>query len=76
MNIKSLLEKIDKNVISEETATAIAEAFEVAVNEKVDSRVKLEVENATSKIDEDHAEKLKKLLEAIDTDHTSKLEKV
>lgn len=76
MNIKSLLEKIDKNVISEETATAIAEAFEVAVNEKVDARVKLEVENTVSKIDEDHAEKLKKLLEAIDTDHTAKLEKV
>jgi hypothetical protein len=76
MNIKSLLEKIDKNVISEETATAIAEAFEVAVSEKVESRVKLEVENASSKIDEDHAEKLKKLLEAIDTDHTTKLEKV
>jgi len=76
MNIKALLEKIDKDILSEETASAIAEAFEVAVNEKVDSRIKLEVENATSKIDEDHAEKLKKLLEAIDTDHTGKLEKV
>jgi hypothetical protein len=76
MNIKSLLENLDKNVISEETATAIAEAFETAVNEKVESRVKLEVEEVTSKIDEDHAEKLKKLLEAIDTDHTEKLEKV
>jgi hypothetical protein len=76
MNIKSLLENLDKNVISEETATAIAEAFETAVNEKVESRVKLEVEEVSSKIDEDHAEKLKKLLEAIDTDHTEKLEKV
>jgi hypothetical protein len=76
MNIKALLEKIDKEILSEETASAIAEAFEVAVNEKVDSRIKLEVENATSKIDEDHAEKLQKLLEAIDTDHTAKLEKV
>jgi hypothetical protein len=76
MNIKALLEKIDKEILSEETASAIAEAFEIAVNEKVDSRLKLEVENATSKIDEDHAEKLKTLLEAIDTDHTAKLEKV
>jgi hypothetical protein len=76
MNIKALLEKLDKEVISEETATAIAEAFESAVTEKVDARVKLEVESATSKIDEDHATKLEKLLEAIDTDHTSKLEKV
>jgi hypothetical protein len=76
MNIKSILENLDKNVISEETAIAIAEAFEKAVNEKVDSRIKLEVENAISKIDEEHASKLQKLLEAIDNDHTEKLEKV
>jgi hypothetical protein len=76
MNIKALLEKLNNEVLSEETATAIAEAFEVAVNEKVDARIKLQVENAISKIDEDHAQKLQKLLEAIDTDHTSKLEKV
>ena len=76
MNIKALLEKFDKEVLSEETATAIAEAFETAVNEKVDARIKLEVESAEAKIDEDHAVKLEKLLEAIDTDHTSKLEKV
>lgn len=76
MNIKSILEKFDKEVLSEEAATAIAEAFETAVNEKVESRTKLEVESAVSKIDEDHAVKLQKLLEAIDTDHTEKLEKV
>lgn len=76
MNIKSILEQLDKEVLSEETATAIAEAFETAVNEKVDSRIKLEVESANSKLDEDHASKLEKLLEAIDTDHTDKLEKV
>jgi len=76
MNIKTILEKLDKSVISEETATAIAEAFENAVNEKSKAVVKLEVESATSKIDEDHAAKLEKLLEAIDSDHTEKLEKV
>lgn len=76
MNIKALLEKFDKDVLSESEATAIAEAFEVAVNEKVKSRIGLEVENTISKIDEDHANKLQKLLEAIDTDHTNKLEKV
>ena len=76
MNIKALLEKFDKEVLSEEAATAIAEAFETAVNEKVDARIKLEVESAEAKIDEDHDTKLEKLLEAIDTDHTSKLEKV
>jgi hypothetical protein len=76
MNIKALLEKLNKDVISEETATAIAEAFETAVTEKVDARVKLEVESVSAKIDEDHAKKLEKLLEAIDADHTGKLEKV
>jgi hypothetical protein len=76
MNIKAILEKLDSDLISEETATAIAEAFETAVNEKSESRVKLEVENAISKIDEDHASKLEKLLESIDADHTEKLEKV
>lgn len=76
MNIKALLEKFDKDVLGEQEASAIAEAFESAVNEKVDSRLKLEVENALSKIDDDHATKLQKLLEAIDIDHTGKLEKV
>jgi hypothetical protein len=76
MNIKALLEKFDKEVLSEETITAIAEAFETAVNEKTNSRIKLEVENAEARIDDDHAKKLQKLLEAIDTDHTTKLEKV
>ena len=76
MNIKALLEKLNKDVISEETANAIAEAFETAVNEKVDSRITLEVENATAKIDEDHATKLEKLLKVIDEDHTQKLSQV
>lgn len=76
MNIKAILENLDKSVISEETATAIAEAFETAVNEKVSARVKLEVESTAAKIDEDHATKLEKLLEAIDNDHTGKLEQV
>jgi len=76
MNIKAILEKLNKDVISEETATAIAEAFETAVTEKVDARVKLQVESATAKLDEDHASKLEKLLKVIDEDHTNKLEKV
>lgn len=76
MNIKAILEKFDKELLSEEAAIAIAEAFETAVNEKVESRTKLEVESAVAKLDDDHAKKLEKLLEAIDTDHTAKLEKV
>lgn len=76
MDITAILENVDKNVLNEETAKAIAEAFEQAVNEKTDSRVKLELENALNKQDDDHASKLQKLLEAIDTDHSQKLQEV
>jgi hypothetical protein len=75
-NFKAILENLDKNVISEETATAIAEAFEEAVNEKVKSRVSLQIESALSNQDVEHAAKLEKLLEAIDNDHSNKLTKV
>lgn len=71
-----ILSKVDNNVINEETAKAITEAFDAAVEEKVTSRVQLEMESALSKQDEDHAAKLQKLLEAIDSDHTEKLQKV
>jgi hypothetical protein len=76
MDLKSLLEKLDPSLISEEIAKEIATAFEVAVNEKVQSRIALQLENELTKQDEDHASKLKKLLEAIDNDHSDKLQKV
>jgi hypothetical protein len=76
MDITAILENVDKSVLNEETAKAIAEAFEQAVDEKTDSRVKLELENVLNKQDEDHAGKLQKLLEAIDTDHSQKLQEV
>jgi hypothetical protein len=76
MDISAILEKVDKSILNEETAKVIAEAFEQAVNEKVDSRTKLELESALTKQDEDHAGKLQKLLEAIDTDHSQKLQSV
>lgn len=76
MDLKSLLEKLDSSVISEEVAKEIAEAFETAVNEKVESRVSLQLEKSLSEQDEDHAKKLEKLLEAIDSDHSDKLQKV
>lgn len=76
MDLKSLLEKLDSSVISEEAAKEIAEAFETAVKEKVESRVSLQLEKSLSEQDDDHAKKLEKLLEAIDTDHSDKLQKV
>ena len=71
-----ILKQVDESVINEETAKAITEAFDSAVEEKVNARVTLEMESVLSKQDEDHANKLQKLLEAIDTDHTEKLQKV
>lgn len=76
MNIKDLIKSIDPEVITEETATVIAEAFERAVEEKSKAQAELEVKSALLKIDEDHAVKLQKLIDAIDIDHTNKLQKV
>ncbi len=76
MNIKELIKSIDPNVITEETATVIAEAFERAVNEKAQERVELEVQNELTKLDERHASKLEKLIQAIDVDHYNKLQQV
>jgi len=74
--IKEMLEKVGKDVLSAETKTVLAEAFDTAVNELVTERVKLEVDSALQKLDEDHTQKLIKLLEAVDLDHTEKLKKV
>ena len=76
MKLADILNTIDKNILSEDTATAIASAFESAVNEKVSSRVGLEVEKALKEQDEDHANKLKALIEQIDNDHSGKLQQV
>lgn len=76
MDISSIISNIDTSVLNEEVASAIAEAFEGAVTEKVNSKITLEVENALNKQDEEHASKLQKLLEAIDADHSEKLQKV
>lgn len=45
-------------------------------NENIQEKINLEVEAALIKVDEEHTEKLKQLIEAIDTDHTAKLEKL
>jgi len=76
MNIAAILKNIDSNTLSEETATSIAEAFNAAVDEKAKNQISLEVEKALKEQDEDHAGKLKNLLEAIDKDHAQKLQQV
>lgn len=76
MDFKSILKEQFKDLITEETLTAVHEAFETAVNEKAEQRSQLAVEAATTKIDEDHAAKLEQLVESIDADHTAKLQKL
>jgi predicted HAD superfamily phosphohydrolase len=72
MNIAELLKNIDKNVITEETAKVLTEAFETAVSEKAEILANLKNEEFQNKIDEEHAIKLEKLIKAIDKDHSEK----
>jgi len=76
MDISKILKNLDQSVLNEETASAIAVAFEKAVNEKVEAKTSLQLESALLKQDEDHAEKLQNLIEALDLDHTNKLKQV
>lgn len=69
-NFKELLKEVTKDILSEDSLAQIQEAFDAAVNERVD----LHVEKALVEQDDNHTTKLEKLLEAIDTDHSSKLE--
>lgn len=69
-NFKELLKEVTKDILSEDSLAQIQEAFDAAVNERVD----IHVEKALVEQDDNHTTKLEKLLEAIDTDHSSKLE--
>jgi len=76
MDITDLLKNLDKNLVNEETANAIADAFKQAVEEKAKARIELSVEKALLEQDEDHAKKLQDILEKTDEDHTNKLKLV
>ena len=73
---EDILNAVNSDVLNEQSKKSIVEAFENAVNEKVDSRVKLEIDDNIKRLDEKHTELLQTLLEAIDEDHTNKLKKV
>lgn len=73
MKINEVLENMGDGVLTTEAKEAIVEAFELAVESKVNERVELEVNNVVQQIDEDHSQKLTTLLEAIDKDHSQKL---
>jgi hypothetical protein len=91
MNVKTILEEQFKDLISEETLNSIEEAFQSAVSEKVDEKLKtetdkfnesfnekleLEKENIKQTLDEQYTEKLQLVIEKIDADHTEKLQHV
>lgn len=71
-DITNLLKEATKDLLSEESLKAIAEAVE----KKAEEKVQLAVEAALVRQDEEYASKLEKVLEAIDADHTEKLDKI
>lgn len=73
---KQILSNVSDDVLTEESKSAIIEAFDEAVAARVDERVQLEVQEALTQLDEDHSKKLEALLEQIDEDHSKKLQKV
>ena len=74
--IEEILKSISNEVLTEEVKTEITKSFNAAVDEKVKSQAQILVENELSKMDTDHSDKLKKLVEAIDEDHTNKFKVV
>lgn len=75
--LQPIFEQIDKNLFNEETMKKIATIVEAKVNEKVDSRVTLEVESAKQIQEEDYTNKMQHLVkvikENIDKDHLAKI---
>ena len=76
MDIEQILKSIGKDILTEEVKTSIAKTFNEAVDAKVKSQAQLLVEAELAKMDDDHSEKLSKLIEAIDEDHTNKFKQV
>jgi len=69
---QEMLKEVTKDILSEDSLSQIQEAFDSAVQERVD----LHVEKALVEQDDQYAGKLEKLLEAIDNDHCNKLEQL
>lgn len=69
---QEMLKEVTKDILSEESLGHIQEAFDAAVQERVD----LHVEKALVEQDDTYASKLERLLEAIDNDHCAKLEQL
>lgn len=74
--MESVLSSLGKDVLTEDTKKAILDAFNEAVDTKVQERIDLEIKTALDKQDEEHAAKAEQLIEAVDSDHAIKLEMV
>ena len=70
--IEDILKSISNEVLTEAVKAEIAKSFNETVDDKVKTQAQLLIENELSKMDNDHADKMKKLVEAIDQDHTNK----
>ena len=64
-----------QSAVIEQTGS-MNELIEQRANELAEDRIRLQVEAATIRIDEEHSAKLTHLLESIDQDHTNKLQKL
>lgn len=76
MDITKILESVDKEILTEDTLNKIKECFEIAVEEKVNTKIQLAVESALLEQDEDYAVKLQQVIDTIDLDHSNKLNEV
>lgn len=70
----NILESISSDVLTDEVKVAITEAFESAVadasEQRINERVELECKNLADRIDDDHTKQVKTLIESIDDTHT------
>lgn len=75
-NIEEILKSISSDILTEEVKKSIATMFTESVDAQVKSKLDLVVENELAKMDEEHSEKLDKLIEAMDEDHTQKMKTI
>lgn len=76
MDINEVIGQIGSDVLTEDTKKLLTDAFNQAVDAKLNERLELEVTAALQKLDEQHASALEKLLGDVDKDHSQKLQAV
>ena len=74
--LKAIFEKVDSEILNEDTLKAVSTLIEQTVDKKVSDRIVLETESKLQEMDEDHATKFKQMIKDIDVDHTGKVKTV